>query len=277
MADGGFRFNFGSAVEDDVQHIAVPQQATTVTAEEVFLNGQGCVEGGTAEELGAQDSDLVPGQYEGGFKLWECAVDLCRCLCQEWDIASTLLTHKTDPCPALVGKRVLELGCGHGLPGIIPLLAGAQVHFQDYNRQVLVELTGPNAAANRQKLPPSRRAASARYFAGDWQALGRLLSREGLGGSYDIILASECIYNESTQRELLECIKQSIKPPSGCAYIAAKMYYFGVGGGTSSFKQLLKQEGMLEAKVVAMFDDGKGNKREILKLTFPELLTPYFL
>ncbi len=57
-------------------------------------------------------------------------MDLCRCLCQEWDIASTLLTHKTDPCPALVGKRVLELGCGHGLPGIIPLLAGAQVHFQ---------------------------------------------------------------------------------------------------------------------------------------------------
>ena len=57
-------------------------------------------------------------------------MDLCRCLCQEWDVASTLLTHKTDPCPALVGKRVLELGCGHGLPGIIPLLAGAQVHFQ---------------------------------------------------------------------------------------------------------------------------------------------------
>ena len=71
-----------------------------------------------------------------------------------------------------------------------------------------MELTGPNVAANRQQLPLSRRAASARYFAGDWQALGRLLSREGLGGSYDIILASECIYNESTQRELLECIKQ---------------------------------------------------------------------
>ena len=70
---------------------------------------------------------------------------------------------------------------------------------------------------------------------------------------------------------------QSIKPPSGCAYIAAKTYYFGVGGGTSSFKQLLKQEGMLEARVVAMLDDGKGNKREILKLTFPELLAPYFL
>lgn len=32
--------------------------------------------------------------------------------------------------------RVLELGCGHGLPGLLCLLAGAEVHFQDYNGEV---------------------------------------------------------------------------------------------------------------------------------------------
>jgi hypothetical protein len=32
--------------------------------------------------------------------------------------------------PSLQGLRVLELGCGHGLPGIAALAAHAEVHFQ---------------------------------------------------------------------------------------------------------------------------------------------------
>ena len=65
----------------------------------------------------------------GGFKLWECAVDLAQYLCKEYSL-DKLVTSKTDPNFELVGKRVLELGCGQGLPGIVPLLAGAEVHFQ---------------------------------------------------------------------------------------------------------------------------------------------------
>ena len=30
----------------------------------------------------------------------------------------------------LAGQRVMELGCGHALPGLVALLAGAEVHFQ---------------------------------------------------------------------------------------------------------------------------------------------------
>ena len=70
---------------------------------------------------------------------------------------------------------------------------------------------------------------------------------------------------------------QCLKPPFGVAYVAAKTYYFGVGGGTASFKKLLKAEKMLEVETVASFDAGKGNKREILKLKFPECLSPFFL
>ena len=56
----------------------------------------------------------------GGFKLWECAIDL----------AAHLRHLQQSGKFQLTGKRVMELGCGHGLPGIVALLAGAEVHFQ---------------------------------------------------------------------------------------------------------------------------------------------------
>ena len=114
------------------------------------------------KDASLQSSDLEPGKYEGihykrllgpslliilrvgsesspcvceirmclgGFKLWEGAVDLAQHLCKEYNL-DKLISSKTDPNHDLVGKRVLELGCGQGLPGIVPLLAGANVHFQ---------------------------------------------------------------------------------------------------------------------------------------------------
>ena len=56
-------------------------------------------------------------------------MDLAKYLHKEFKL-DHLITSKTDPNHDLVGKRVLELGCGQGLPGIVPLLAGAEVHFQ---------------------------------------------------------------------------------------------------------------------------------------------------
>ena len=72
-----------------------------------------------------QTSDLLPGVYEGGFKLWECAVDLAAF------VAAELPAEAVAP-----GQRVLELGCGHGLPGVVALLRGAHVDFIDYNIEV---------------------------------------------------------------------------------------------------------------------------------------------
>jgi predicted nicotinamide N-methyase len=63
---------------------------------------------------------------------------------------------------------VLELGCGHGLPGILCLLAGASAHFQDYNRQVLRHLTAHNVAANVARLPAGGCRTAPRFFAGEW-------------------------------------------------------------------------------------------------------------
>lgn len=48
------------------------------------------------------------GCYAGGFKLWECSVDLIEAVRKEMQ----------DGHLSFRGKDVLELGCGHGLPGI---------------------------------------------------------------------------------------------------------------------------------------------------------------
>lgn len=57
--------------------------------------------------------------YEGGFKIWECTIDLLRFL---------------NARPELVqGASVLDLGCGAGLAGLCAVLNGANiVHFHDY-------------------------------------------------------------------------------------------------------------------------------------------------
>lgn len=57
-------------------------------------------------------SDVQTGVYEGGFKLWECAVDLVG-----------YMRESSSPMPA----KVMELGCGHGLPGIYALQQGATI------------------------------------------------------------------------------------------------------------------------------------------------------
>lgn len=114
------------------------------------------------------DADLIPGAYEGrsrqedwawgslevegteppgsdasarragGFKLWECALDLAQLVAQELCGAALPAgagarlggVHPAGAVGTLQNLRVLELGCGHGLPGIVSLLNGAEVHFQ---------------------------------------------------------------------------------------------------------------------------------------------------
>lgn len=231
-----------------------------------------------ASILGEQSlaiSDLVPNKYEGGFKLWEGALDLCRFLGTQYHLKESLGTPDLES--KLYGKRVLELGCGHGLPGILALMAGANVHFQDFNEEVLQSLTIPNVMRNLQCLPAACHAGSPRYFAGDWLGVGGLLTRMHMGGYYDIILTSETLYSLESQEALLECIKQVLQPPHGVVYMASKTYYFGVGGGTKSFMDLVHEDGIFECTTVAKLEDGTSNKREVLQLKFPDSISPWFM
>ncbi|KAJ6777052.1 HISTIDINE PROTEIN METHYLTRANSFERASE 1 HOMOLOG-RELATED [Salix koriyanagi] len=209
----------------------------------------------TKEVFGLPNSDLVPGVYEGGLKLWE----------------------------------VLELGCGHGLPGIFAFLEGASaVHFQDFNAEVLQSLTIPNVNANlSEKLSPSTsKDASSdtvgelRFFAGDWSQVHQCLphankkekdlscsSGHSPHSGYDIVLMAETIYSISAQHNLYSLIKKCLSHPGGVVYMAAKKHYFGVGGGTRQFLSMVEKDGVMAASLVAEVADGSSNVREVWKLS----------
>jgi hypothetical protein len=152
---------------------------------------------------------------------------------------------------------------------------------QDYNRSVIATLTIPNVEANvaawatRQSATgaaPGAAAATAggssaaRYFAGSWDSLAWELTQRGLDRSYDVVLTAETIYSLAAMRSLYRCIKACLRPGTGLAYVAAKSYYFGVGGGTAALADMVERDGAYRCRTVAVVDDGLSNKREILEL-----------
>ncbi|KAI0208910.1 Histidine protein methyltransferase 1 [Lamellibrachia satsuma] len=200
--------------------------------------------------------DVLPNVYEGGLKIWECSVDLTHYLF-------------TLPRSHLAGKKVLELGCGAGLPGIAAYLRGAShVHFQDYNEEVLKLVTYHNVRLNSPH--SSDVTQKCRFFSGDWASVDQVLQRDIAGedgNRYDIILTSETIYSTDSHLKLHQTMRELLKS-TGVVYLAAKTYYFGVGGGTRSFEDLVRREGVFSSTVVQEF--AEGVQREILQLRFKE-------
>lgn len=75
---------------------------------------------------------------------------------------------------------------------------------------------------------------------------------------------------------LLRARPQVLRPPHGVALVAAKSHYFGVGGGTAAFAAAAAADGTLIAERAWVREDGASNKREILRLAFPDAIAPYF-
>ncbi|XP_075154008.1 histidine protein methyltransferase 1 homolog [Haematobia irritans] len=203
-------------------------------------------------------SDLIPGVYEGGAKIWECTDDLLLFLSEH--------TNATQ----WEGKHVLDLGCGSGLLGIYAFKCGSNVTFQDYNKDVLEKITIPNVVLNTIKVDDDSEeeiyefdnvVQSTRFYSGDWQKWSELTKGCQL---YDIILTSETIYNAENHEKLLNCLCDKLKD-DGKVYVAAKTYYFGVGGGLRQFEHLIEKDQRLISKSVWLSTDGVN--REIIVLS----------
>ncbi|KAK6118583.1 hypothetical protein DH2020_047669 [Rehmannia glutinosa] len=246
------------------------------TVEPVDVGGLTLLKGrvSTQEVFALANSDLVPGKYEGGLKLWEGSLDLI----------TTLGSEMRDGRLSFTKKRVLELGCGHGLPGIFACLQGAAaVHFQDFNAEVLQCLTIPNVNANLEKhsqylgpdVDQGRINIETRFFSGDWGEVHRALScvvtneyeveccpKLDPTAGYDVILMAETVYSISALPNLYKLIKKCLSYPHGVVYMAAKKYYFGVGGGSRRFLSVVAKDGALASSLVAEVADGSSNVRE---------------
>ena len=69
------------------------------------------------------DGFILFGKVLGGFKLWECGEDLAGYL-DEISFDNEIYWYD---------KRVVELGCGHSLPGLYCFQRGAkEIALQDY-------------------------------------------------------------------------------------------------------------------------------------------------
>jgi predicted nicotinamide N-methyase len=179
----------------------------------------------------------------------------------------------------------MELGCGHGLPGVQALLDGAdEVYFLDLNHEVLASATAPNVSLNCDR----ETAAKARYFGGDWLNVSDLLAQDLSRSNADnisdeadqcsfvkasLILSSETVYTEQVADQLCELLYRHVAYPDGEALIAAKRFYFGCGGGTEYFKCALQTNDKtrkLTGETVWVAEDGKSNTREIVRVVWQE-------
>ena len=99
-----------------------------------------------------------------------------------------------DAVPADAG-RVLEIGCGLGLPGLVAARRGARVTFVD---RIAAPLAFVRASAAANRLPVDVCVAD---FAGD-----------ALRGAFDLLLAAEVLYDRATLGTLPEALRRRLRP-----------------------------------------------------------------
>ena len=102
------------------------------------------------------------------------------------------------------GKRALELGCGLGLVTIGALRAGFDVMATDYYADALL-FARRNALRNVKREPETRLV--------DWRAFPADLGR------FDLVLASDVLYEREYATLVAEAIVKSLKP-GGVALVA---------------------------------------------------------
>lgn len=123
--------------EDDLPTVPDDHSSTTGTN-----SNSNTTSNTTAPLSGLSNSDISTNVYEGGYKTWECSLDLVKFLLDRGprkDLDDLVRVH-----------HVIEMGCGTALPSLLlfqyALRNGIGLYFSltDYNADVLRLVTVPN-------------------------------------------------------------------------------------------------------------------------------------
>ncbi|TPP55017.1 Histidine protein methyltransferase 1 [Fasciola gigantica] len=183
--------------------------------------------------------DIVPGVVEGGFTVWNGSRQMVEFL-----IDKGLLE-------GLHSKRILELGCGAGIPGLAALKVGAaSVTFQDYNPEVLVYWTIPNVSLNAVGPELGR----ANFVSGDWAQLAVEWESERPSERYDVILTAETIYRTDLYSRLHRACDACLAP-DGEVLVFCKITY-GPGGTLWDFLEFVNTQQRFRTIVNQVAYDG---------------------
>jgi protein-histidine N-methyltransferase len=236
-----------------------------------------------------QSTDLAPNVYEGGFKTWECSVDL----------SSLLLDRgpRKDIDELVRCDGIVELGAGSALPSLTLfqhcLKNGISQTFTltDYNASVLRLVTLPNLiltwaastspplidltaepSGDLENIPalfPEFLASLAAsriqlsFISGPWGEMLASLIPESAPDMGSLILASETIYSPASTTAFVDLLIHLLRRTKMAkAIVAAKRFYFGVGGSVDHLKEVCAEKGAVAYEVensgVPGMDSGVG-------------------
>ncbi|KAF1985587.1 hypothetical protein K402DRAFT_421875 [Aulographum hederae CBS 113979] len=238
---------------------------------------------------GLDSSDIKTNIYEGGFKSWECSLDLARLLLDRGPRKDL-----DDLCRV---DHVVELGCGTAIPTQIlwhyALTEGLSLYFTltDYNSSVLRLVTLPNLIltwastlpANSAPFSPSspnpllqtsssgdleltpellhafkkrlqEQNIPLTLISGSWTPLAPFLSLIPGSSHADemntLILASETIYSPASLASFTDTLVGLLKRARMCkGMVAAKRVYFGVGGSVDQFRVEASERGAVACEI----------------------------
>ncbi|KAL4073688.1 hypothetical protein J3A83DRAFT_4230642 [Scleroderma citrinum] len=245
---------------------------------------------GSALQFLDNPSDLVPLVYEGGLKTWECSLDLVTYL--------SGINYRVNP----TSTRILEIGCGTAIPTLYilynifssPPVSGNEIHIhlQDYNTSVLGIVTIPNIILTWYHSPAAETYRShelndsgeselnitpqlledfkeslkiyginIRVFSGSWDTFDLGTS----GGAYDVVLTSETIYCLDSLPGLVRLMCNACVAERHLCLVAAKVVYFGVGGGVPEFMRCV-EEASQQARVDTVLEKKAGVNTRVMSV-----------